>query len=87
MSQFSQEKISNLIMDFIYKNFPRASIKNVGLHNRLLEERIVDSLGFLEIITFLENTFGIIVNDEDVSLEKFATISTISDYVENSMNN
>jgi len=73
-------------LDFIQKNISPGGKKEVGIHNRLLEDRIIDSLGLLEVITFLENTFRITVNDEDVILEKFATISSISDYVIESIN-
>lgn len=86
MSCNSLETISQNVMDFIYHTFPRASKKHAGIHDRLLEERIIDSLGLLEIITFIEETYGITVNDDDISLDKFASISTISEYVINKKN-
>ncbi len=86
MLQLSHKEISEKILVFINKHYSRGGKKDITVHSKLLEERIVDSLGLLDIITFLENTFGIIVNDEDILLEKFSTISSISDYVKRSIN-
>jgi acyl carrier protein len=48
----------------------------------LLEEAVVDSLGLLNIVTFLESSFGIEVADEDLVPDNFATIATIARFVE-----
>jgi len=54
-----------LIRDFIGKNFylPDASVLNDDAS--LMEQGIVDSTGVLELIGFLERTFGISVADTE----------------------
>lgn len=47
----------------------------------LLEEGIIDSLGLLEVVTFIEAEFDISVQDTDVTLDNFGTVSTIASYV------
>lgn len=86
MSQLSQKETSEKILVFINKYYSRGGKKDINVHSKLLEERIIDSLGLLDIITFLEDTFGITVNDEDVLLEKFATITSISNHVTEAIN-
>jgi acyl carrier protein len=57
-----------------------------GIHltgnTQLLEEKIIDSLGILELISFVEETFNIEVPDEDIIPENFATIEKLTRYVE-----
>ena len=48
----------------------------------LLEEGIIDSLGLLDVVTFIETEFGISVDDADVTLDNFGSVNTIASYVE-----
>lgn len=53
----------------------------LALEDSFLESGIVDSMGVLEIVLFLEERFGIVVNDEDVLPEHFDSIERLSSYV------
>ena len=48
----------------------------------LLEKGILDSLSLLRLIAFLEEHFGIKVEDEEVMPEYFDSLNDISAYVE-----
>ena len=48
---------------------------------QLLEKEVVDSLGIFKIISFLENEYDIIVEDDDLVPENFNTIGSISELV------
>ena len=48
---------------------------------QLLEKEVVDSLGIFKIISFLENEYDIIVDDDDLVPENFNSISSISELV------
>ena len=48
---------------------------------QLLDKEVVDSLGIFKIISFLENEYDIIVEDEDLIPENFNTILSISELV------
>lgn len=51
-------------------------------HNTLLlEKKIIDSVGMLELIGFVEKTFSITVPDEDISPEHFGTVEKITAYI------
>ena len=58
------EQIKNNIRQFITHKFPLAS-KNatVGDDSSLLESGIIDSLGVLDLVTFLEEAFNITISD------------------------
>ncbi len=53
-----------------------------GPETSLLQSGLVDSLGMVELILFLEATFGIAVGDEDLVPENFETISAMARFVE-----
>ena len=48
----------------------------------LLEDGIIDSLGLLDIVTFIETEFDIAVDDADVTLDNFGSVKAIASYVE-----
>jgi acyl carrier protein len=47
----------------------------------LLEQGIIDSMGVVEIIEFLEDRFGVEVADQDITEENLGTVSAMSRYV------
>jgi acyl carrier protein len=47
----------------------------------LLDQGIVDSTGVLEVIGFIEETFGIIVEDSELLPENLDSIQGIAQYV------
>jgi acyl carrier protein len=47
----------------------------------LMEEGIVDDTGILEVVLFLEETWGITVNRDDLAPENLDSIDALADYV------
>ena len=47
----------------------------------LLETGILDSLGLLKLVVFLEERFGIAMGDTDLLPENFASVTAICAYV------
>ena len=47
----------------------------------LLETGILDSLGLLKLVVFLEERFGISMGDTDLLPENFSSVNAICDYV------
>ena len=45
--------------------------------SNLISDEIVDSLGMIELISFLEKEFNIIFNEDDLVLENFETLEKI----------
>jgi acyl carrier protein len=50
-------------------------------NDSLLGSGIIDSMGVMEVILFLETEFGVEVGDEDVTEENLGSIRAISRYV------
>jgi len=47
----------------------------------LLERRIIDSAGMMELVSFLEKQYGIVVDRTDIIPENFETIQSIGQLV------
>ncbi len=48
----------------------------------LLGSGLVDSVGMMSLVLFIEETFGVAVPPEDVTIEHFLSIDTIATYLE-----
>jgi acyl carrier protein len=48
----------------------------------LLEQRIIDSMGILKLVVFIEKTHGIKIVDEDIVPENFQTLNNIVKFIE-----
>ena len=46
-----------------------------------LEEGIVDSMGIMELVMFVDEGFGITVEDEDVIPDNFDSVSKLAAYI------
>lgn len=48
----------------------------------LLTSEVIDSLGIVELISFLESSYGIEVADDDLDPENFRSVACIVQFVE-----
>ena len=76
--------IAERIKKFLVQQFP--ATKNVGNEDPLLKNGLIDSLGILEVVTFLEKEFIILVSDEELLPENFASVHSLSDFVRQKTN-
>jgi len=76
------DNTTDRIREWVMGNFPLAKQQNVGLHDSLLESGIIDSLGTLEVVMFLETEFGVEITDEEMVADHFESIASISGFVE-----
>ena len=74
--------IKQQIIEFITTNFLfDEANKNLGETDSLLEGGIIDSTGVLELVAFIEETFGIKVEDEEIVPENLDSINDITFYI------
>ncbi|UVK51324.1 acyl carrier protein [Mesorhizobium sp. AR02] len=77
---------SEQIRNFLVSNFYVSDVKALVNDTSLLDQGIVDSTGVLEIIGFIEETFGIIVEDSELLPENLDSIRGIEQYIIRKMN-
>lgn len=61
--------------------------KSLDPDEDLLEQGIIDSLGIMKLVLFLEESYGIQVNDQDIIPENFQCLSSMVKYVEQQLRN
>jgi len=74
---------SHQITDFILKKFPLARKRGVKESDLLLETGILDSMGVLEVVQFIEQEFRIQVLDEELVPENFQSIGRLVSFLQN----
>lgn len=71
--------IIETVKDFIAREIIHGSVKEeLDPELSLLEEGILDSLGLQQVITFLEQQFGISIDDDDLMPENFESVNAIA---------
>ncbi|HXJ84919.1 MAG TPA: acyl carrier protein [Candidatus Methylomirabilis sp.] len=59
-----------------------ADLIDLGDEASLLDAGVIDSVGILELLAFLEQTFGIRISDEELSPEHFDSVEALVRFVE-----
>ena len=73
--------VKDSIRDFIYRTFPLAKSREITDATALLEDGVLDSLGILELVTFLQDEIGVGVEDDELLPENFTSIDAIASFV------
>ncbi|MBI9115252.1 acyl carrier protein [Sanguibacter suaedae] len=74
---------SDLVRDYVIDEFlPGADPEQVTPQTDLLNSGIIDSLGLLKLIAWLETRFEIGIDDTDLDPENFRNLNTITAFVE-----
>jgi acyl carrier protein len=74
-------QVKEQIRQFIRESFVYDQIDNLPDDASFLEHGIVDSTGVLELVLFVEDTFGIEVDDDDVVPANFDSVAALAAYV------
>lgn len=61
--------------------------QSLGHDEDLLEQGIIDSLGLLKLVVFIEKTHGIKVMDEEIVPENFQSLNSMVKFIEQKMQN
>ena len=74
----TEEKIRSFIAEnilFSDNGYPHAD------DTSFLEEGIVDSMGIMELVMFVDENFGITVEDEELVPDNFDSVSRLAAYI------
>ena len=82
-----EQDIRQQVVDFITTNF-LFGVDNRDLSdtNSLLESGVIDSTGILELVAFIEETYGITVQDEEIVPENLDSVANIVSYLARKLN-
>jgi acyl carrier protein len=81
---FTEQEIKDIVGQFITKNFIfNHKNENISLY----EKEIIDSTGVLELVDFLEEKFGIKIEDEELVPDNLDSIVKISVFIKRKIKN
>ena len=73
---------AELIRNYIIDNFLFGEDDSLKEDTSFLENGIVDSTGIMELVAFVEESYHIRVEDEELVPENFDSIQNIADFLE-----
>ena len=82
LTNSSSSAIKDQIREFVRENL--ASVKGINSftdEESLTENGIIDSLGIFRLVSFLEDTFGVRLGDEEITAENLKSIDIIEQFV------
>lgn len=74
-------QIENKIRQFIVNNLYYAEDKYIADEVSFLETGVVDSMGVMELVAFVQSEFGVEVAQAEVVVENFDSIRKLSEFV------
>jgi len=78
--------VQNEIRAFVIQNFLFGQGAQLADDESFLEAGIIDSTGVLELVGFLETTYGIAVADEDLVPANLDSVARVARFVERKRN-
>ena len=78
-------EIKAKIREFIVENFLYGEDNDLDDDTSFLGEGIIDSTGILELVGFLEETFEIEVDDDELLPENLDSLDNVTAYMERKM--
>ncbi|MFZ5980949.1 MAG: acyl carrier protein [Candidatus Zixiibacteriota bacterium] len=76
-----QSEILKQVSEFIEQNFVYDQEMSLNKDESLLDSGLVDSTGILEVVSFLEQTYAITVEDEEMVPDNLDSITKISNFI------
>jgi len=74
------------VREFVVENFLFGDGKVLKYDTSFMEEGIIDSTGILELVFFLEETFGFTVEDDELIPENMDSLQNIARFVDRKLN-
>jgi acyl carrier protein len=77
------QTIEDRIREFVLKQFPLARKHGLKPQDKWLETGMLDSLGILDLVHFLEEEFGLQISDDELLPENFESLQAVVNFVRN----
>ena len=82
MKNEKKDPVKEIITAFIKENFIRGrSSAEISPCQSLIDSRIIDSTGILELVLFIEEKYSITIEDEELVPENLDTIDNITAFL------
>jgi acyl carrier protein len=69
------------VKEFIIENFLFGDEEQIELETDFFEKGIIDSTGVIELVSFMEETFEISIDDEELIPENLSSLKNIGEFL------
>jgi len=77
-----QSEIVNTIIDYLKKGNPvYKDLPEIPLDKSLVELGYMDSFGVIDMVSFLEGNYSIVIKDDEITKDKFGSINKMAKLV------
>ena len=77
-----EAQVQEQVVSYVTKTFLRgAGIEEIHPDDSFMGKGIMDSTGVLELVSFLEETFGVRVEDEELIPDNLDSLSKVQAYI------
>jgi len=74
-------RVAATIREFVLARFPAVRALTLSDEESLLDAQVIDSLGVLDVVVFLEDAFGIHVADDELNAANFDSVGALVRFV------
>ena len=71
----ANQAVSDTLQKFLSDTFFIEFGKNIGPRTDLFEAGLIDSFGFVELVTFIERTYGVALHDDDFESPEISNLA------------
>lgn len=74
---------SDAIKDFILRDIIRdGGVRTLAANDNLIDSGVINSLGIMKIVNFLESNYTISISDDEILLDNFESLAAITKFVD-----
>jgi acyl carrier protein len=78
----SRAPVKASLRQFVMENLAQGKVAGVLEDDAsLIDNGVIDSLGIFQLVSFLEQSYGVRVRDEEIVLENFRSINAIEEFL------
>jgi acyl carrier protein len=81
------ETLKSQVRQYVMDNFLMGAGAELGDDDSFMGSHVIDSVGVLELIAFLEQTFGIKVDDDEMLPDNLDSLNGVGRYLQRKLGN
>jgi acyl carrier protein len=78
----TREEIQTALLDFLCRQF-YVDIEDIIIDKSLIDTGIIDSMGLIEIASYIKKSYDFTVTEEQMNRENFGSVLRIVDFINN----
>ena len=86
MSEQDKKKYIETVKEFVVEKFLFGDHDEFQEETSFLEEGLIDSTGILELVMFLEETYGVKIDDEELVPQNMDSLQNIAQFLDGKLN-